>query len=141
LNVVAVAAKQLLSDENTPRMLQTHDVLSAKRETLRRHRRIATALLALAAVVFAVTYFVPEPGFWVRLVRAGAEAGVIGGLADWFAVTALFRHPFGVPIPHTAIIPRNKDRIGQSLGSFVERNFLAPELITQNCARATSRCG
>src|SRR5262249_34703458 len=61
--------------------------------------------------------------------RAGAEAGIIGGLADWFAITVLFRHPFGIPLPHTAILPSNKDRIGRSLGSFVERNFLVPEVI------------
>ena len=59
----------------------------------------------------------------------GAEAGIIGGLADWFAITVLFRHPFGIPLPHTAILPNNKDRIGRSLGSFVERNFLVPEVI------------
>jgi uncharacterized membrane-anchored protein YjiN (DUF445 family) len=62
-------------------------------------------------------------------VRAGAEAGIIGGLADWFAITVLFRHPFGIPLPHTAILPSNKDRIGRSLGLFVERNFLVREVI------------
>ncbi|HYM01304.1 MAG TPA: DUF445 domain-containing protein, partial [Stellaceae bacterium] len=71
----------------------------------------------------------PAPGFWLLLLRAGAEAAVVGGLADWFAVTALFRRPLGLPIPHTAIIPRSKDRIGEGLGEFVERNFLAPEII------------
>jgi len=86
-------------------------------------------LLLIAALIFAATHLVAEPGFWLLLIRAGAEAGVVGGLADWFAVTALFRRPFGLPIPHTAIIPRNKDRIGQGLGGFVERNFLTPELI------------
>lgn len=131
LNVTGATAKQLLWNENARRMHDIHDPLTHKRENLRRHRRVATALLALAAAMFGATYFVPEPGFWVRLVRAGAEAGVIGGLADWFAVTALFRRPLGLPIPHTAIIPRNKDRIGQGLGAFVQRNFLAPELITQ----------
>jgi len=105
------------------------DLTREKQERLRRHRRIATGLLLLAALVFAATHWVDDPGFWLLLVRAGAEAGVVGGLADWFAVTALFRRPFGLPIPHTAIIPRNKDRIGQGLGGFVERNFLAPELI------------
>jgi uncharacterized membrane-anchored protein YjiN (DUF445 family) len=104
-------------------------LLPEKRASLRRHRFLATLLLCFAAAVFVATQFVPEPGFWVLLVRAGAEAGVVGGLADWFAVTALFRRPLYLPIPHTGIIPRNKDRIGQGLGSFVERNFLAPELI------------
>src|SRR5690606_36834301 len=75
--------------------------------------------------------------------RAGAEAGVVGGLADWFAVTALFRHPFGLRIPHTAIIPRNKDRIGEGLGRFVERHFLAPELIRRRLreGNAAARLG
>lgn len=107
----------------------SHDPLRDKQASLRRHRAVATLLLLFAAVVFVLTQLVPEPGFWVLLLRAGAEAGVVGGLADWFAVTALFRRPLGLPIPHTGIIPRNKDRIGQGLGSFVERNFLAPELI------------
>ena len=61
--------------------------------------------------------------------RSGAEAGVVGGLADWFAVTSLFRRPMGLPIPHTAIIPNSKDRIGQAIGRFVERNFLTEEAI------------
>lgn len=100
-----------------------------KLTSLRRHRMFATLLLVFAALLSIATELVPEPGFWVLLVRAGAEAGVIGGLADWFAVTALFRQPLGLPIPHTGIIARNKDRIGRGLGSFVERNFLAPELI------------
>jgi uncharacterized membrane-anchored protein YjiN (DUF445 family) len=56
-------------------------------------------------------------GFWVLLVRASAEAAVVGALADWFAVTAVFRRPLGLPIPHTAIVPRNKDRIGAALGA------------------------
>ncbi|MEO5375207.1 MAG: DUF445 domain-containing protein [Alphaproteobacteria bacterium] len=91
-----------------------------------RSRRVATGLLALMVVVSLATHLAPEPDFWTLLVRAGAEAALVGGLADWFAVTALFRHPFGIPIPHTALIPRNKDRIGASLGSFVERHFLEP---------------
>jgi uncharacterized membrane-anchored protein YjiN (DUF445 family) len=105
-------------------------LLTRKQASLRRHRTLATLLLVFAAIVAIATELVAEPGFWILLVRAGAEAGVIGGLADWFAVTALFRRPLGLPIPHTGIIPRNKDRIGHGLGSFVERNFLAPELIS-----------
>jgi uncharacterized membrane-anchored protein YjiN (DUF445 family) len=81
-------------------------------------------------VVIAIgTRFAPSSAWLVQLIRAGAEAGIIGGLADWFAITVLFRHPFGIPLPHTAILPNNKDRIGRSLGSFVERNFLVPEVI------------
>jgi uncharacterized membrane-anchored protein YjiN (DUF445 family) len=100
-----------------------------QRRALRRNQALATGLLLAAVVAFFATRLAPEPGFWVLLLRAGAEAAVVGGLADWFAVTALFRHPLGLPIPHTAIIPRSKDRIGEGLGNFVERNFLAPAII------------
>jgi uncharacterized membrane-anchored protein YjiN (DUF445 family) len=85
------------------------------RRALRRNRLLATGLLALMIVIAAATRLEPSPGWLVQLVRAGAEAGIIGGLADWFAITVLFRHPFGIPIPHTAILPSNKDRIGRSL--------------------------
>ncbi len=105
------------------------DTQERQRRTLRRNRALATGLLVLAAAAFFATRVEPQPGFWLLLLRAGAEAAVVGGLADWFAVTALFRHPLGLPIPHTAIIPRSKDRIGDGLGDFVERNFLAPEII------------
>jgi len=107
------------------------DALERQRRALRRNRLLATGLLVLAAAAFFATRLAPTPGFWVLLLRAGAEAAVVGGLADWFAVTALFRHPLGLPIPHTAIIPRSKDRIGAGLGDFVERNFLAPEIIAR----------
>jgi uncharacterized membrane-anchored protein YjiN (DUF445 family) len=99
------------------------------RRALRRNRLLAAGLLALMIVIAIATRLAPSPGWLVQLVRAGAEAGIIGGLADWFAITVLFRHPFGIPLPHTAILPSNKDRIGRSLGSFVERNFLVPEVI------------
>ncbi len=101
------------------------------RRALRRNRAVATGILGVAAVVFLAASAVPGQNFWVALVRAGAEASLVGGLADWFAVTALFRHPFGIPIPRTAIVPRNKDRIGEGLGQFVERNFLAPAILAQ----------
>jgi uncharacterized membrane-anchored protein YjiN (DUF445 family) len=100
------------------------------RSALRHNRLLATGLLVLMIVIAIATRFVPSPGWLVQLVRAGSEAGIIGGLADWFAITVLFRHPFGIPLPHTAILPSNKDRIGRSLGSFVERNFLVPEVIS-----------
>jgi uncharacterized membrane-anchored protein YjiN (DUF445 family) len=105
------------------------DVDEAARTRLRRNRALATGLLLAAAIIFAATLLVPEPSFWVLLVRTAAEAGVVGGLADWFAVTALFRRPLGLPIPHTAIIPNNKERMGRALGRFVERNFLTPEIL------------
>jgi len=71
----------------------------------------------------------PQPGFMTLLVRATAEAALVGGLADWFAVTALFRRPLGLPIPNTAILPRNKGRIGEGLALFIERNFLTPDIL------------
>jgi uncharacterized membrane-anchored protein YjiN (DUF445 family) len=102
---------------------------AVRRQRLRRNRLLATAMLTGMGVVFGATHLVPEPGFLTLLIRAGAEAGMVGGIADWFAVTALFRHPLGIPIPHTAIIPTNKDRIGRTLGRFVESNFLTPEVL------------
>jgi uncharacterized membrane-anchored protein YjiN (DUF445 family) len=107
--------------------LSRSDVVRRKR--LRRNRLLATALLTSMGVLFLATRMVSDPGFLTLLIQAGAEAGMVGGIADWFAVTALFRHPLGVPIPHTAIIPTNKDRIGRTLGRFVESNFLTPEVL------------
>ena len=102
-------------------------------------RRRATGLLAGFAVLFVIVTIVihlrPEfAPFWMRMVRATAEAAMVGGLADWFAVTALFRHPLGIPIPHTAIVAHRKDRIGRSLGNFVGNNFLAREVIARQLA-------
>jgi uncharacterized membrane-anchored protein YjiN (DUF445 family) len=103
--------------------------LDDRHRRLAKNRMLATGLLASMGCVFVATLFVPEPGFAVLLIRSGAEAGVVGGLADWFAVTALFRHPLGLPIPHTAIIPANQQRIARALGHFVETNFLTRDLI------------
>jgi len=99
-----------------------------------RMRRLATALLImmLAILVLANVFLSVHPS--VGYVRAFAEAAVVGALADWFAITALFRQPLGLPIPHTAIIPRNKDRIGASLGRFVESNFASPEVVAAKLA-------
>ena len=106
-----------------------------RRRDLRRMKVFATGLLVLAAVVYLVAR-ANEDGApsWVGYVRAGAEAAMVGALADWFAVTALFRHPLGLPIPHTAIIPRRKDQIGRSLGEFVQGNFLTHEVIVERLA-------
>ncbi|PTQ82094.1 uncharacterized membrane-anchored protein YjiN (DUF445 family) [Nitrosospira multiformis] len=100
-----------------------------------RTRRLATALLIvmLAVLVLANVFLSVHPS--VGYVRAFAEAAVVGALADWFAITALFRQPLGLPIPHTAIIPRNKNRIGESLGRFVESNFASPEVVAAKLAR------
>lgn len=106
------------------------DVELRQRRALRRNRAIATALLLGMVGTFVGTAAVAEPSFWVSLTHAAAEAGVVGGLADWFAITALFRRPLGLPIPHTAIVPRNKNRIGEGLGSFLERHFLTDELVS-----------
>jgi uncharacterized membrane-anchored protein YjiN (DUF445 family) len=102
---------------------------SERARALRRMRLTATGLLVLMLVVFvlAEAYIARFP--WLGFVRAFAEAALVGGAADWFAVTALFRRPFGLPIPHTAIVPRNKDRIGGSLGGFISNNFLSPDVI------------
>ncbi len=80
-------------------------------------------------MLFLVTRYLEPQYPWLAIVRATAEAGMIGGVADWFAVTALFRHPLGIPIPHTAIIPRRKDRVGATLGAFVQKNFLNRDVI------------
>src|SRR5437763_5826707 len=96
---------------------------------LRRSRAVATGMLALAAIVFAASLAVPSPGHGILLLRAVAEAALVGGLADWFAVTALFRHPLGLPSPHTAIVPANEDRIGEGLARFLDRHFLTRELL------------
>ena len=91
----------------------------------------ATGLLLVMAAIFLAARAYEPVGPWVGYVKAFAEAAMVGGLADWFAVTALFRHPLGLPIPHTAIIPRNKDRIGEALASFLKENFLIPPVVAR----------
>ena len=101
----------------------------AKQRQLDRMKRRATGLLVVMSGVFLVALIL-EPRYpWVGYVRATAEAAMVGGLADWFAITALFKHPLNIPIPHTAIIPTRKDRIGRTLGNFVQHNFLSPEVL------------
>lgn len=102
-----------------------------KRARLLRIKVIATGLLPVMAVLFALSAHFKTTYPWLAWVEAFSEAALVGGLADWFAVVALFRHPAGLPLPHTAIIPTNKDRIGAQLGAFVEQNFLTPENITE----------
>ncbi|MGZ6576413.1 MAG: DUF445 domain-containing protein, partial [Solirubrobacteraceae bacterium] len=94
-------------------------------------RTVATSLLVVAAIVFLLTLH--HDGF-LGFVNAGAEASMVGAMADWFAVTALFRHPLGLPIPHTALIPRRKDDIGHSLEEFVGENFLAEDVLRERIA-------
>jgi uncharacterized membrane-anchored protein YjiN (DUF445 family) len=93
-------------------------------------RRRATGLLVLALAVYVAARLLEPAHPWLGYVRATAEASLVGGLADWFAVTALFRHPLGIPIPHTAIVATQKDRIGRVLGNFVQNHFLARDIVT-----------
>ncbi len=92
---------------------------------------VATGLLVLMAAVFLAARALQPHYPWLAYVKSFAEAAMVGGLADWFAVTALFRHPLGLPIPHTAIIPRNKDRIGEALARFIQENFLIPSVVAR----------
>ncbi|MGV0740795.1 DUF445 domain-containing protein [Mycolicibacterium sp. XJ870] len=102
-----------------------------RRRGLRRMKVVALGFLIGATIVFLLCTWAQSHGAapWVGYVRAAAEAGMIGALADWFAVTALFKHPLGVPIPHTAIIKRKKDQLGEGLGAFVRENFMSPEVV------------
>ncbi len=94
-------------------------------------KMIATGMLVVMAGVYVATRIIGPIHPLVGFVKAFAEAAMVGGLADWFAVTALFRHPLGLPIPHTAIIPRNKDRIGDTLATFLRDNFLTPAVVAR----------
>ncbi len=100
-----------------------------RRRALRIMKGVALGALLAMALVFAVSFPLQREVEWLQYVRAAAEGGMVGALADWFAVTALFRHPLGLPIPHTAIIPRRKDEIGRQLGEFVETNFLEGDVV------------
>jgi uncharacterized membrane-anchored protein YjiN (DUF445 family) len=102
-----------------------------RRRALRRMKLVALSFLIGATVMFFGCAWAQSHGAasWVGYVRAAAEAGMVGALADWFAVTALFKHPLGIPIPHTAIIKRKKDQLGEGLGTFVRENFLSPSVI------------
>lgn len=99
---------------------------------------LATSFLVFASVVYLFCRWQETRGAgeWVGYVRAASEAGMVGALADWFAVTALFRHPLGLPIPHTAIIRKKKDQLGTSLSSFVGENFLAPDVVSEKVRAA-----
>lgn len=114
-----------------PVQLMTFDE-DVKRRDLRKMKTLATGFLVFATVVYLYCRWQESRGAgeWVGYVRAASEAGMVGALADWFAVTALFRHPLGIPIPHTAIIKRKKDQLGSSLGSFVGENFLAVDVVS-----------
>jgi uncharacterized membrane-anchored protein YjiN (DUF445 family) len=117
-----------------------------RRRALRRMKVVALGFLVGATAVFLGCRWVQAGGTaaaWVGYVGAAAEAGMVGALADWFAVTALFKHPLGIPIPHTAIIKRKKDQLGEGLGTFVRENFLSPPVVETKLrdAQIPSRLG
>ncbi len=110
---------------------------ATRAKDLQKMKRLATGLLVAVSVIFLASRWweVHYGPTWIGYVRAMAEAGMVGALADWFAVTALFRRPLGLPIPHTAIIPTKKDMIGDSLGDFVGENFLSEDVVRDKLAR------
>ena len=112
------------------------EIDTERQRQLRLMKVRATLLLVAAAAVFVVARIIERDHDWVGWIRAASEAAMVGGLADWFAVTALFRRPLGLPIPHTAIVPTRKDQIGESLGEFVQENFLSREAITDKLRNA-----
>jgi uncharacterized membrane-anchored protein YjiN (DUF445 family) len=121
--------------------LLTSDALDLERRTgLRRMRTLAVALLLFAALVYLLTR--GEDGF-LGFVNAGAEASMVGAIADWFAVTALFKHPLGIPVPHTALVPKRKEELGRSLEEFVGENFLQEEVVRDRLriAQVSRRAG
>ena len=105
-----------------------------KAAALRKMKLVALGLLVAMAVIFVFAFAFQKEYPWLQYVRAAAEGGMVGALADWFAVTALFKYPMGIKIPHTAIIPRRKDQIGASLGEFVETNFLSEQVVHDKLA-------
>src|SRR3954467_7007358 len=107
-----------------------------RRRQLRTMKRRATALLVVTGVVLVVVHAVGHGRGWWGYAQAAAEASMVGGVADWFAVTALFRHPLGLPIPHTAIIRERKDQFGQTLGAFVQENFLTRDAVLERVRTA-----
>ena len=108
---------------------------AVKRRALRQMKLVAAGFLVLAAVLYVLSGLFAGP-VWLGYVHAAAEASMVGALADWFAVTALFRRPLGLPIPHTAIIPTGKNLLGASLGEFVGSNFLSEQVVRDRLHRA-----
>lgn len=121
-------------DESLPPALRITADDEIKRQRLASMKRMATGMLVLVAALFALSAYFESQYPWLAWVRAFSEAAMVGGIADWFAVTALFRHPLGIPIPHTAIVASRKDRIGTALGNFVQRNFLQRDVVAQKIA-------
>ncbi|MCA2986580.1 MAG: DUF445 domain-containing protein, partial [Gemmatimonas sp.] len=117
------------ADHTLPAALRITPDDEVRRVRLAQMKRAATTMLVVVAAVFVAARVYEAQYPWLGYLRAFAEAAMVGGIADWFAVTALFRHPLGIPIPHTAIVPARKDRIGTALGNFVQRNFLTREVV------------
>lgn len=143
-STVSIVTNRMLptpSEPSTPSVSATDQARAAE---LRRMKILATSMLVLAAIIFLIARGLEgEEVTWVNYVRATAEAAMVGALADWFAVTALFKHPLQIPIPHTAIIPKRKNEIGEGLGDFVQSNFLTPEVVGEKLAsvEASKRLG
>jgi uncharacterized membrane-anchored protein YjiN (DUF445 family) len=118
-------------DKSLSGLSRTDAEAQQKYRDLRRMRFFATSLLGFMTLVFVATSFAISAFPALAYVRAFAEAAMVGACADWFAVVALFRRPFGLPIPHTGIVPRNKQRIGEALGRFMSNNFLSPAVLAK----------
>ncbi|MGW0763987.1 DUF445 domain-containing protein [Streptomyces sp. NPDC002676] len=128
------------TETGTPARVASYRTMTAftpadeeRRRGVRHMKLTATGMLLFVAVVYVLAKWADQAGAgpWAGYVAAASEAGMVGALADWFAVTALFRHPLGLPIPHTAIIPTKKDQLGVSLGEFVGENFLSEDVVRQ----------
>src|SRR4051794_39144619 len=109
-----------------------------RRAALRVMKRRASLLLGLVTAIFAALTIAGPSSGWVPYAKATAEAAMVGGIADWFAITALFRHPFRLPIPHTAIISERKDDFGRTLATFVQENFLNADVVIRRLRAARS---
>lgn len=120
--------------DTTPAALRITPDDEVKRIRLVKMKRVATAMLVAVAAIFVVARYYESQYPALGYLRAFAEAAMVGGIADWFAVTALFKHPMGIPIPHTAIVPSRKDKIGTALGNFVQRNFLTRDVVASKLA-------
>jgi uncharacterized membrane-anchored protein YjiN (DUF445 family) len=127
-----VTSTQTAPGLSLPEEMSAGDAIRLK--ALRRMRALALSLLVLAAVIYVLTR--EHDTGWLGYVNAGSEAAMVGAIADWFAVTALFRHPLGLPIPHTAIIPKRKESLGESLQEFVADNFLKEDVIRERIGSA-----
>ncbi|TQM96382.1 uncharacterized membrane-anchored protein YjiN (DUF445 family) [Ornithinimicrobium humiphilum] len=126
MSASAVTLAPVTTTLTTPGAARVDD--ETRRAGLRRMRTVATGLLVVMAVIYVLTH--GRDGAW-GFVNAAAEAGMVGAIADWFAVVALFRHPLGLPIPHTALVRRRKDDLGDSLEQFVTENFLTPDVMRE----------